>query len=182
MTPTIRTNAGRSFNLLQPHTTPFGIEEIAHALSHLCRFTGHTHELYTVAQHSVLVSYVVPDEFALHGLMHDAAEAFLGDVSSPLKALVRPYKDIERTVQHAIEARFGLPPLTWTSAASQAVKHADRVLLVTEQRDLMPPGDGRERDWPDVEPLPWKIEPLQPFMARALFLRRYRQLMARPKS
>lgn len=176
MQPTIRTIAGRSFNLLQPHATPFGIEEIAHALSHLCRFTGHTRELYTVAQHSVLVSYVVPDEFAMHGLMHDASEAFMGDVSSPLKAQLRSYKDIERTVEHAIAARFGLPVLRWSSEANAAVKHADRVLLVTEQRDLMPPGDGTERDWPDVAPLPWVIEPLQPFVAKALFLRRFEQL------
>lgn len=176
MQPTIRTSAGRSFNLLQPHTTPFGIDEIAHALSQLCRFTGHTRTHYSVAQHSVLVSYVVPDEFAMHGLMHDASEAFLGDVSSPLKQQLRAYRDIERTVEHAIAVRFGIPPLRWTSEANAAVKHADRVLLLTEQRDLMPPGDGTERDWPDVEPLPWTIEPLPAFVAKALFLRRFEQL------
>lgn len=176
MTPSIRTAAGRKFHLLKPHTTPIAIEEIAHALSQICRFTGHTRTLYSVAQHAVLVSYVVPDRFALHGLMHENAEAVLGDVSSPLKQLLPAYKPLEINVEHAMAQSLGLPDLLWDDEARAEVKHADRVLLVTEKRDLMPPDVGPDSDWPDIDPLPWTIEPLWPFMAKALFLRRYQQL------
>lgn len=174
MQPTILTAAGRYFDLLRPQASSFGIEEMAHALANICRFTGHTRTHYSVAQHCVLVSYVVQDEWALHGLMHEAAEPFIGDVSGPLKAQLPEYKRIEINIEAAVFQRFGL---LWPDAAVAAVKHADQVLLVTEQRDLMPPrGDG---DWSSVdgiEPLPWTIEPLPSFVAKALFLRRFEQL------
>lgn len=173
MTPTIITAAGRYFDLLEPQTSRFGIDEIAHALAHICRFTGHTRVHYSVAQHSVLVSYLVPDEFAMHGLLHDAAEAFVGDVSSPLKQLLRDYKSIESRVEHAVLARFGL----WGPDARAAVKHADLVMLATEQRDLMPPrGKAEWSCLEGIEPLPWTLEPLPSFVAKALFLRRFEQL------
>ncbi|MEN9628609.1 MAG: hypothetical protein RJA10_1836 [Pseudomonadota bacterium] len=172
----IQTAAGRYFDLLRPGDNDFGIEEIAHALSHICRFTGHTRQHYSVAQHSWLVSWLVPAEFALHGLLHDAAEAFVGDVSSPLKRQLPVYKVIECDIENTVLGRFGL----WgrcSPDSHRAVKQADLVALVTEQRDLMPPrGDG---DWSNVdgiEPLPWTIEPLPSFMAKALFLRRFEQL------
>lgn len=171
----IQTAAGRYFDLLRPNDNHFGIEEIAHALSHICRFTGHTREHYSVAQHSWLVSWLVPAQFALHGLLHDAAEAFVGDVSSPLKRQMPTYQWIEQGVESAVLNRFGL--YGWPDDSYRAVKQADLVALVTEQRDLMPPrGDG---DWSNVdgiEPLPWTIEPLPSFMAKALFLRRFEQL------
>jgi uncharacterized protein len=169
----IQTAAGRYFDLLLPHTNVIGIDEIAHALAHICRFTGHTRTHYSVAQHSWLVSWLVPDEFAMHGLLHDAAEAFVGDVSSPLKRQLRDYKAIESRVEHAVMVRFGL----WGPDAHAAVKQADLVALVTEQRDLMPPrGDGDWSSLDGIEPLPWTIEPLPSFVAKALFLRRFEQL------
>jgi uncharacterized protein len=176
----IQTAAGRYFDLLEPQDNVFGIEEIAHSLSNICRFTGHTRVHYSVAQHSWLVSWLVPAQFAMHGLLHDAAEAFVGDMSSPLKRQLPAYRIIERDIESAVFERFQLwahlPGLV-NPESHQAVKHADLVALVTEQRDLMPPrGDG---DWSNVdgiEPLPWTIEPLPSFMAKALFLKRFEQL------
>jgi 5'-deoxynucleotidase YfbR-like HD superfamily hydrolase len=173
---TIKTSAGRYFDLLQPHSSPVGIEEIAHALSQICRFTGHTRTHYSVAQHSWLVSWVVPAEYAMAGLMHDAAEALVGDVSSPLKRELTRYKDIERNVEHALWARFGLEQLRWDGDTRRAVKQADLVLLKTEQRDLMPVDDVVWSHLEGVQPLPWTIEPLPASMAKALFLRRFEQL------
>ncbi len=108
------------------------VEDIAHALSHIVRFTGHAKEPYTVAQHSVMVS-MLSGEHALSGLLHDATEAYLGDVSSPLKTLLPDYREIEERAQKVIAGAFGLPyPLP------AAVKVADKQALLIEKRDLLP--------------------------------------------
>lgn len=104
----ITTLSGRWFDILHPDSYNYNIEEIAEALSRLCRYTGHTNGFYSVAEHSVLVSHAVPEKYALIGLLHDASEAFVGDVSSPLKALLPGYRDIENNIQQAIANHFFL--------------------------------------------------------------------------
>lgn len=172
MIPTILTAAGNYFHFEEPEESVFDINEIAHALSHICRFTGHVREFYSVAQHSVLVSHAVPSEDALAGLLHDAPEAYLGDVSSPLKALLKDYQEIEKRVEAAVLTRFGLSP-----NLPESVKRADLVLLLTEKRDLMP-NDGV--DWSPfgstIEPLERRIHPWVPELAKEVFLRRFREL------
>ena len=78
----IQTNKGEFFDFLKPSEYTPTIFEVGYALSNLCRFTGHVEEFYSVAQHSVLVSLIVPQHLAYEGLMHDCAEAFVGDVSA----------------------------------------------------------------------------------------------------
>ena len=169
--PTIMLRSGEYFDLEDPDSSVFDIEDIAHALSNICRYTGHCTDFYSVAQHSVLVSYAVPSEDALAGLLHDAPEAFVGDVSKPLKILLPDYKEVERRVELAVFRRFGLP-----DELPATVKHADRVLLRTEQRDLM---NADEHTWlftGGVYPLERRIVPLPPREAKAEFLERYREL------
>lgn len=173
MRPDILISNGEYFNLLAPEQSQFGIEEIAHALSHICRFTGHVREFYSVAQHAFYVSLIVPPDQAMAGLLHDAAEAFIGDVASPLKRLLPDYKSLERRVETAVFARFGLP-----AELSPEVKLADLCLLATEKRDLMP-AHKDAWEWEsiaNVRPMPQTINPWQPSMAKQMFLCRYAEL------
>ncbi len=104
----IYTNSGNMFDLSDPTPEMIKIEDIAHALSHICRYTGHVKEFYSVALHSLIVSEIVPAEFALEGLLHDAAEAYLNDISAPLKTLLPDYRDIETRVESVIAKKFQL--------------------------------------------------------------------------
>ena len=168
---TILTQSGRSINLLQPDPALICIEDIAHGLSHLCRFTGHTRSFYSVAQHSLHVSYAVPAKYAFEALLHDATEAYLGDVSSPLKALLPEYRLLEHSMDRAIRKRFGLPAMQ-----SLHVKHADLRMLATERRDLMP---HHADAWPilaGIEAQPLSLVPKDPGHARELFLSEFENL------
>ena len=165
----IDTWSGRKFWPLDPHPQDVAIEDIAGALSNLCRFGGHTREFYSVAQHSVLVAEVLsaePADTRMWALLHDAAEAYLVDVPRPLKttAAFASYREAEQRILAAIAKAFGLP-----TAMPKQIDSADRLLLATESRDLMSPS--MLASCPsDVEPLPARIEPWSPGKARDAFM------------
>jgi len=198
----MQTIGGRRFYPQDPRPEDVYIEDIAHALSHICRFGGHCHSLYTVAEHSVRVSAAIAAaggtaEEQRQGLLHDAAEAYVGDMVWPLKRSPQAegYRTIEHRVEQAIAAKFGLPV-----KLLPIVKRFDLTLLSTEKRDLMNEGPGREDGahreaesaraqlgkWhsDDFEPLPERITPWSPTEARRRFLVRYVMLSwgSRPDS
>lgn len=171
--PEILTRGGHYISLVNPDVSKLTIGDIAMALAYTCRFGGHTLGFYSVAQHSVLVSHVVPPHFAKAALLHDAAEAIVGDVPAPLKQLLPEYKRIEARIESAIMQHFGIPyPLP------PVIKHADRVLLATERRDLMPHTNDTWALTDGIKPLPNRIEPLNPLPAAEAFINRWHQLCA----
>jgi uncharacterized protein len=137
----IQTANGRCFDILNPRAEDIHVDDIAHHLAAINRFTGAARRPYSVAQHSCLVARLLPPRLRLAGLLHDASEAYTGDWSSPLKMAVRASAPglLERLiepVERAVWERFGLLGLTTDDHA--AIKHADLIALATEKRDLMP--------------------------------------------
>lgn len=180
---TILTRSGRYFDFHKPDEFDYRVSDIAHALSNICRFTGHVSRFYSVATHSVLVSRLLPKELQLEGLMHDAAEAFVGDMSYPLKTIQPGFKDIEKGVDRAIRRKFGLP-----EKMTPGVKRADLALLSVEKDRLMP---GNGENWEILDGLPMDLltvareyfaellntgDAFGPVAARGLFLQEFRRL------
>lgn len=185
--PDILLHSGNYFDFLRPESCEIHIEDIAHGLSNICRFGGQTNTFYSVAQHSVLVSHeleacaqvwkesdqtVDVKHWGMIGLMHDSAEAFIGDIPRPLKNLLPDYKVIEARVEQAIFPIFGIPyPLP------AAVKQVDLVLLATEQRDLMPEHDDEWALIKGIKPLPeYTFSPWKPEHAFQAFMQRFEEL------
>lgn len=161
----IQTFTGRKFDLNDPQPEMIFIEDIAHALANVCRYTGHCKEFYSVAQHSVYVSAQVPEPIKLQALLHDATEAYVADMSRPLKQMLSVYQEIEARVWRAIAARFGLP-----EKMAPEVKVADNLLLMTERASLMatiPEPWGPELE--AIKPLPMRISGWIPRFAEAQF-------------
>jgi hypothetical protein len=138
----ILTYTGRQFYLHDPKPEDVCIEDIGHALSMLCRFTGHCARFYSVAEHSLLVTRGLPRKFWAWGLLHDAAEAYVNDLARPLKcgAALDQYRNIENRILQTIFERFGLHPGGVGVWVPSEVKRADLQALATERRDLMPAG------------------------------------------
>lgn len=179
----ILTRSGRKFDLANPTADMVDPTDIAHSLSMQCRFNGHTRSYYSVAQHCYLAADLVPAEHQLAALLHDATEAYVGDMVRPLKEAMRDcaryhgtscmYEVTEARVWEAICQRFNLDP-----ALPASVKHADLVALATEKRDLMPE---HPEPWPclaGIEPIAPRIDPWQPSYAAIHYHHRLLQLMA----
>lgn len=149
----IQTYSGRTFDLTAPTVAMVNLPDIAHALGHLCRFTGHTVMPYSVARHSLLVAALVPAELRLQALLHDAHEAYVGDISTPLKWEVPEFRAVNDRVWRVVAAAFGIP-----EELDPAVKLADRIMLMTERRDLLAPCDTRwAPEFEVIEPMPAEI-------------------------
>ena len=168
----MQTYTGRQFWPLDPRPEDVDILDIAHALANVCRFGGHTKAFYSVAQHSVLVSRVVPAGQALAGLLHDATEAYIGDMIRPLKRNLHEYRAAEARLEAAITERFVLPAGAF---ATPEVKYADNVVLATEARDVM--GEPPQAWLPLPSPMDRGIRCETPGEAETRFLGRFEALL-----
>lgn len=158
---TIRTVTGLYVDVINPHPDMFCIEDIAHSLSHQCRFGGHLHRFYSVAQHSYRVSKSrhVPQRHQLTALMHDATEAYLLDMPRPIKRQLPDYKAVEARLNYAIAEKFG-----FDGVFDPCIKAADNEALEYEFEHLV------------KNPQSQDINPMLPEVAKKFFLDRYYEL------
>jgi hypothetical protein len=123
----VRVFSGRDVDLIEPAPSTITLSDIAYHLSKIERYNGACKFSMTVGLHSLMVAEILPVEFKPYGLLHDASEAYLGDVVGPLKDLLPGYKEVEANLMQVILLKYGLkyplPP---------AVKHADKSLLAAE--------------------------------------------------
>ena len=142
--PWIETYTGKKFYFLTPQPAMIEIEDIAHALSQTCRFSGHTREFYSVAEHCVNVSDILlrnfgDPELALEGLFHDAAEAYLTDIATPVKKNLPEYEIMEDRILKTIYRKYGIHEST-----TGRVKDADTCMLLSEAAEFLP---SKGKDW-----------------------------------
>jgi uncharacterized protein len=169
----IQTYTGGVFHILDPQQDEISILDIGHSLAMQCRFTGHVRRFYSVAEHCVHGSRLVPQKDALWFLLHDASESFLTDINRPLKhftAIGSEYLPIEAKVMEAICQKFRLsieePP---------SVKKVDNAMLFAEKEQLLVPMEWDQK-WGDVKPADVKVKCWAPEVAEVEFLHRYYEL------
>lgn len=167
----ISTFSGGIFHPLDPQPAEVRIEDIAHALSMLCRFTGHVSRFYSVAEHSVIVSRLVPERYALAGLLHDAAEAYLNDLSTPVKhdPRMKLYCEAEDRLRRVIFQHFGLQP-----ELPAPVHAVDQLLVIAEARALFASAPVWTKDVPSLGGD--QIVGFDPGDAEVIFLERLKEI------
>lgn len=171
----LQTYTGKALSLIDPKPEQIDLEDIAHALALQCRFNGHVRQFYSIAEHSILVQMAVAERGESRkvqrvGLMHDAAEAYVGDLVAPIKRLqgLSVYRAIENAIWiEAIAPRFGLPDVV-----PDVVKRADLCMLAQEASELLvePPEPWGLPDWAHVEQGPQPIVAYEPAPAKKHFL------------
>lgn len=169
----IQTYSGKKFYPLSPSVDSIAIEDIAKSLSQQCRFTGHCRFHYSIAQHSVAVSYLCEQKYALQGLLHDGGEAYIADIATPIKRLpeLEQYKKIEKNIQFHIYKKFNVDLVEHPS-----VKEADTLMLATEAKSLLV---NIHPDWTlPRSPLPFEIKKMTPEEAEILFLERFYEVLS----
>lgn len=180
MNTKVLTYTGRVFDVLNPSAKDIDILDIAHSLAMQCRFNGHCNQFYSVAQHCVILSHQVDQYFAREALLHHAAEAYIGDIVTPLKQCLgtwgcRPAKSIH-TIEMMIMTQIG-KVFDTRVPISHEVHEADQRLKLNEKNDLMPPSPLLFAQL-GTEPfeLDHPIAPVGPAHAEALFMGRFEEL------
>ena len=177
--PWIQTMNACQFHPFDPRPEDIDPNHIAHALSNKCRFGGYPKTLYSVAQHSMLVAEIAygksghDREVYLWGLLHDAAEAYLPDVATPMKKHPKFafFRELEAQIMLAVCERFHLPP-----EMPAVVHEADQMALAAEAKELMQPLHPDWKEWIDgIEPITTHVQPRQPHDAKRHWLSQFRE-------
>jgi len=172
------TRTGKKFFMFDPERQEFCIEDIAHALANTCRYNGHTNEFYSVAQHSYAVASILKHKgfgpkIQLAGLLHDAAEAYFGDMISPLKAFFPEYVQVENICIDRVYAWAGIET---TQADDHIVKTIDELIRPIEIKKLFPD------HWEKFQlsscgiPLDFELDPVNAETAKLWFTIRFEEL------
>jgi hypothetical protein len=140
------TYTGRRFWPLDPRPEDVSFRDVAHALSNVCRYGGHARHFYSVAEHSRLLAEFFEGQrrrdAARFALLHDASEAYIGDMVRPLKGHMLAFSQAESLVQDAIFTAAGLE-----GDIPAAVHQADTAILVNEARLLFGAETLRQAGW-----------------------------------
>jgi hypothetical protein len=169
----ILTYTHKKFHVLNPKPEDIDIRDIARALSMTCRFSGHVNSFWSVASHSILVSELVSQEHALTALLHDAAEAYLTDIPTPIKrsmGMAKEYREMEDRVLSVIMQKYGgCYPLP------DEVEFVDHNIVGSEAIELF----NEFPDWVVERKLHLfdvPIKPVGPEEAEKMFLKRFEEL------
>ena len=173
MSDWIQTFTGKQFYPLEPRLEDIDIVDIAHSLSMQCRFGGHCREFYSVAQHCLNVSDLCPPYLKLAGLLHDAAEAYLCDLPSPVKRDkdMEAYRRAEFVLMRFIGEKFGVETRLW-----DLVKQFDQDAFTLEAWSLFPVHMVRQWKYVGLDEGERLTECLSPALAKNAFLTLFREL------
>jgi len=163
---------GEYFDFERPEDASFDIRDIAHSLSMICRFGGQCPSFYSVAEHSVLVSRLVPKHLRKQAILHDSPEFILGDMIKPIKVRMPEYNDYEEKLWNIIADRFNVP-----REMDPLVIEADITMLATEQKYVMYNVDNWEFTRGKAPNDSVKPRCLAPMHAKNLFLIEYIEIM-----
>ncbi len=193
----IQVATGRLLDVASLKSWEVELEDIATALSNLCRFTGHVREFYSVAQHCFEVSRLaevlaqkslnqnIPNWATFvgkRGLLHDAHEAYIGDVATPIKSVMCDgfeFEDMVDGIDEAIFKRFGVNATA--CGLRDVIDTADERMLATEKRDVLTRSD-LPWSYPKLGPIDRVIVPVGPKEAKRLFVERFNELWAEGKA
>ena len=164
----IITYTGKKFYALDPQPEDIDIKDIAHALSMTCRFGGHSSRFYSVCEHSILVESLCSQKNKLAALLHDASEAYITDVPSPIKRGMPEYQVMENDIMTVIADKFGFQyPL------SDEIEYIDHNIVATEANELW----DIELDWTKyLEYISVNIKCWEPSVVKMIFLQRFKEL------
>lgn len=163
MSTVFKTHSGIMFNLQDFNIKDINIIDISHSLSNTCRYNGHCHRFYSVAEHCILGSYLIEPELALFFLLHDASEAYMGDVITPLKKMFPLYQEKEDELLGLIFQKF--IPVPYTDEIGKKIKEVDKEMLDLELKFL----------FENINNITFGLTPKSDI--RDLFLKRYLFLM-----
>jgi uncharacterized protein len=174
---TIKVAAGHYVDLVHPDPDSIEIKSIASALSKVCRFGGHCPQFYSVAEHSIHATALACSEgytgdALLAVFLHDAAEAYIGDMVKPLKVTMPQYGEAEQRIEAAIQAAFGVDFTKWMDV----IKRFDRAMLKAEKVTMWPEDTEKWAGFSEIEDRVVKFQFWEPSQAEMQFLAMARTL------